>query len=162
MLDVLEEHEGTVSIAGRTITNLRFEDDIDGLAGSKQELAQLIERIDQTSKAYGMEINAETTKLITNNINGIHKEIKASDQTFQTVTNFKYRGTVISDAGSKAEMLSRIAQCTTTMTKYGTIRISRSDPKSDYCAPSSYPSVLPRPFLQGATPCPFLVTPCLF
>ena len=23
-------------------------------------------------------------------------------------------------------------------------------------------SVLPRPFLQGATPCPFLVTPCLF
>ena len=23
-------------------------------------------------------------------------------------------------------------------------------------------SVLPRPFLQGAAPCPFLVTPCLF
>ena len=23
-------------------------------------------------------------------------------------------------------------------------------------------SVLPRPFLQGATPCPFLVTPCIF
>ena len=23
-------------------------------------------------------------------------------------------------------------------------------------------SVLPRPFLQGATPCPFFVTPCLF
>ena len=58
MSDVLEEHEGTVSIAGRTITNLRFADDIDGLTGSEQELA-LVERIDQTSKAYGMEINAE-------------------------------------------------------------------------------------------------------
>ena len=23
-------------------------------------------------------------------------------------------------------------------------------------------SVLPRPFLQGAAPCPFLMTPCLF
>ena len=60
MSDVLEEHEGTVSIAGRTITNLRFADDIDGLAGSEQELAQLVERLDQTSnKTYGMEINAE-------------------------------------------------------------------------------------------------------
>ena len=28
----LEDHEGTVSIGGRTITNLRFADDIDGLA----------------------------------------------------------------------------------------------------------------------------------
>ena len=54
MSDVHEEHEGTDSIAGRTITNLRFADDIDGLAGSEQELAQLVERIDQTSKAYGM------------------------------------------------------------------------------------------------------------
>ena len=42
MSDVLEEHEGTVSIAGRTITNLRFADDIDGLAGSEKELAQLV------------------------------------------------------------------------------------------------------------------------
>ena len=55
MSDVLDEHERTVSIAGRTIANFRFADDIDGLAGSEQELAQLVERIDQTSKAYGME-----------------------------------------------------------------------------------------------------------
>ena len=30
MTDALEDHEGTVSIGGRTITNLRFADDIDG------------------------------------------------------------------------------------------------------------------------------------
>ena len=53
---------------------------------------------------------------MTHNINGIHKELKASDQKLQTVTNFKYLGSIISDAGSKAEMLSRIAQCTTTVT----------------------------------------------
>ena len=34
----LEDHEGTVSTGGRTITNLRFADDIDGLAG--QELVR--------------------------------------------------------------------------------------------------------------------------
>ena len=53
----------------------------------------------------------------TNNINGIHEEIKASDHNLQTVTNFKYMGAIISDAGSKAEMVSRIVQCTTTMTR---------------------------------------------
>ena len=31
MTDALQEHEGTVSIGGRTVTNLRFADDIDGL-----------------------------------------------------------------------------------------------------------------------------------
>ena len=32
MTDALEDHEGTVSIGGRSITNLRFADDIDRLA----------------------------------------------------------------------------------------------------------------------------------
>ena len=32
MTDALEDHKGTVSIGGRTITNLRFAGDIDGLA----------------------------------------------------------------------------------------------------------------------------------
>ncbi len=35
--DASEDHEGTVSTGGRTITNLRFADDIDGLAGEKEE-----------------------------------------------------------------------------------------------------------------------------
>ena len=42
MTDALEDHEGTVSIGGRTITNLRFSDDIDGLAGEEEELANLV------------------------------------------------------------------------------------------------------------------------
>ena len=42
MTDALEDHEGTVSIGGRTITNLRFADDIDGLAGEEEELANLV------------------------------------------------------------------------------------------------------------------------
>ena len=36
MTDASEDHEGTVSIGGRTITNLRFADDIDGLAGENE------------------------------------------------------------------------------------------------------------------------------
>ena len=63
MTGALEDHEGTVSIGGRTITNPRFADDIDGFAGEEEELANFIERLDKASTAYGMEISAEKTKL---------------------------------------------------------------------------------------------------
>ena len=39
MRDALEDHEDTVIIGGRTITNLSFSDDSDGLAGEEEELA---------------------------------------------------------------------------------------------------------------------------
>ena len=71
MTDALGNHQGTVSIGGRTITNLRFADDIDGLAGDEQELANLVERLEKTSTSYGMEIGAEKTTLMTNNTQGI-------------------------------------------------------------------------------------------
>ena len=65
MTDALEDHEGNDSINGRTVINLRFADDIDGLAGEEEELANLVERLDKASKAIGMEISAEKTKLMT-------------------------------------------------------------------------------------------------
>ena len=62
MTDALQDHESNVGIRGRTITNLRFADDIDGLAGEEEERANLVERLDKASTAYGMEISAEKTK----------------------------------------------------------------------------------------------------
>ena len=76
MTDALEDHDGTVSIGGRAITNLRFVDDIDSLAG-EEELAKLVERLDKASTAYGMEISAEKTKPMTSNTSGINSEIKS-------------------------------------------------------------------------------------
>ena len=70
MTDTLEDHEDTVSIGGRTITNLRFADDIDGLAGEDEDVAKLIECLDKASTAYGIKISAEKTKLMTNNTSG--------------------------------------------------------------------------------------------
>ena len=45
--------------AEQLITNFRFADDIDGLAGEEEELANLAERLDKASTAYGIEINAK-------------------------------------------------------------------------------------------------------
>ena len=42
MTDTLEDHKGIVSTGGRTITNICFADDIDGLEGEEEELAKLV------------------------------------------------------------------------------------------------------------------------
>ena len=65
MTDALEDHEGAVSIGGKTITNLRFADDVDGSAEEEEELANLVELLDKASTTYGMEISAKKTKLMT-------------------------------------------------------------------------------------------------
>ena len=84
----LEIHEGTVSIGGRTITNIRFADGIDGLAGEEEELAKLVEHRDKTSTAYDIGIRAEKTKPMINHTSGINTEIKVNGQKLQTVTSF--------------------------------------------------------------------------
>ena len=126
MTDALEDHESTVSIGDRTITNLRFVDDIEGLAGEEEELANLVQRLDKASTAYGMEISAEKTKLMTNNTSGINTEIKVDGQRLETVTNFKNLGSVITDEGSKPEILSRIEQTTAALTRLKPVWIDKS------------------------------------
>ena len=64
-----------------------------------------------------MKISAEKTKLMTNSANDIQREIKVKGQKLGTVTSFKYIGAVVSDDGSKPEVLSRIAQATGALTK---------------------------------------------
>ena len=71
--DALEEHDGKVSIGGRSITNLRFADDIDALAEEEHELEALVESLDTTCTRDKMEISAEKTKLMTNSANGIQE-----------------------------------------------------------------------------------------
>ena len=89
----LRRSRSTVSIGGRAITILFFVDDIDGLAGEEEELAKLVERLDKVSTTDSMEISAEKTKPMTNN-SGINTEIKVNGQKPETVTSFKYLGSV--------------------------------------------------------------------
>ena len=52
----------------------------DGLAEEEEELEKLVERLDKASTAYGMEISAEKTKLMTNNTSGINTKIKINGE----------------------------------------------------------------------------------
>ena len=72
------------------------------------------------------EISADKTKLMTNNISGINKEIKINGQKLETVTSFKYLGSVVSDKYSKPEILSRTAQTTAVLTSLKLVWNDRS------------------------------------
>ena len=54
---------------------------------------------------------------MTNNTSGINTEIKVNGQKLETDTSFKFLGSVITDEGSKSEILSRIAQTTAALTR---------------------------------------------
>ena len=49
MCEALDDHEGSVSIRGRLITNFRFADDIVVNAEEEEEADVLIDRLDRTT-----------------------------------------------------------------------------------------------------------------
>ena len=65
MADALEDHEGTVSIGGRTTTNFCSADD---------KLGKLVNYHEEASTSYGMQISAEKTQLVSNSTNGIRTD----------------------------------------------------------------------------------------
>ena len=91
-------------------------------AWQEKELASLVDRLDKTSAVFAMEIiSAEKTKLMTNNANGISIDIRINGEKLDEVDSFKYLGAVVTDQGSKPEVLSRIAQTTAALARLKTI-----------------------------------------
>ena len=77
-----------------------------------------------------METSDEKTKLMTNNTSGINTKIKMNGQKLETVTSFKYLGSVITDEGFKPETFSSIAQTTAALTRLTPVLTDSSIPLS--------------------------------
>ena len=78
MFEAFDDHEGSVSIEGRPITNFRFADDIVINAEEKDEAGVLIDRLDRTTTRYKMEMGPDMTKVMTNNPNGYRRLLNIS------------------------------------------------------------------------------------
>ena len=83
----------------------------------EQELVKLVSHLEEASTAYGMQISAEKTQLMTNNTNGISTDITIDNKYLEIVRSCKYLGAIVSDEGPKPEVLSRIARTTAIVTK---------------------------------------------
>ena len=104
-------------------------DDIVLHAEVEEDAGVLVDRFDTTTTRKKMEIGPDKTKVMTNNPNGIalkgthffyfyfQREIKIRGQRLEEVENFKYLRAIISNEGSKFEILSRIALTTAALSR---------------------------------------------
>ena len=69
-----------------------------------------------------MEISAAKTKIMANvHTNGLQSDIQIQGSTLETVSQFVYLGAIVTDNGSKSEILSRIAKARAALSKLKTI-----------------------------------------
>ena len=109
MRKALQGFTGGFKIGGRTISNLRYADDIVLLATSQEKLHDLLCRVERAAKGYNMMINAGMTKVMTNT--GEELAICVEDEKLEQAGTFVYLGSrVRSDAGCTAEVKSRLAK----------------------------------------------------
>ena len=114
MCEALDDHESRVSIGGRLIINFRFADDIVVNAEEDEEAGPPTR---YNHHKVQMMIGPDKTKGMTNNPKGFQREIKIKGQRLEEVENFKYLGAIISNEGSKPEILFRIAKTTAALSR---------------------------------------------
>ena len=87
MCEALDDHEGSVSIRGRLITNFHFADDIVVNAEEEEEAGVLVDLLDTTTTRYKIEIGPEKTKVMTNNPKWLQKRDQDKSQRLEEVEN---------------------------------------------------------------------------
>ena len=107
MNDKLSNHTGSLKINGRTITNLRFADVINGLVGSEEELINVSKCLFRAANRFGMEINPSKSKLMLNDDN-CQPNIVIQGEIIEVVKSFKYLGSIINESGSRATQPSQV------------------------------------------------------
>ena len=79
MCEALDDHEGSVSIGWRLITNFCFAENI-VVNAEEEDAGVLVDHLDTTTTRNKMEIGPDKMKVMTNNPNGFQREIKIKSE----------------------------------------------------------------------------------
>jgi hypothetical protein len=105
-----------ITISGRTINNLRYADDIVLVATSKEALQQLMDRVNETSKNYGLEINTKKTKVMVVSRKCEKISITCNGGILEQVESFRYLGAIVEENGNGGrEIRARLGMARTIM-----------------------------------------------
>jgi hypothetical protein len=108
--EALEDLEEGIKVGGMWIRALRFADDQAMMAGSQEGLQTMMDRLNTTSKEYGMRINKKKTKVMRIS-KGEQKIVKINidGEELEQVKEFAYLGsTITEDARCHREIKRRI------------------------------------------------------
>ena len=117
------DDEPGVNMGGHNINNIRFADDTGLIAGSQEDLQNLLNVIYERSEKFGMKINtAKTEVMIMNNWDKEKAEIMLNGVTLKQVEKFKYLGSwITSDGSCSTDIKCRIAEAKTAFTEMRSI-----------------------------------------
>ena len=106
----MEGFEDGFQIGGIRLTNLRYADDIVlNIAGSQEEVQELIYRLNLACDEFGRKINCTTTYVMRLNVVGEHKEVFVGKNALQECSQFSYLGCLFeTDSNANAELETRL------------------------------------------------------
>ena len=122
MRNSFENFEGSITVGGHKITNLGYADDVVLIAGSLEELQDLVDRVRLESEKVGLFLNTKKTKVMKVQQNPTDRGIVIDGETVETVTRFKYLGVAfITHDDDSTEEKRRIC-----IAKNATVALARS------------------------------------
>ena len=100
----LEEAQAGIKIAGRNINNLRYADDTNLIAESKEELKSLLMNMKEENKKVGLKLNIQKTKIMAS---GPITSWEIDGETVETVSDFFFLGSKITADGDCSHEIKR-------------------------------------------------------
>ena len=85
----LEEAQAGIKIAWRNINNLRYADDTTLMAGSEEELKNLLMKVKEETEKVGLNLNIQKTKIMAS---GPITSWQIDGETVETVADFIFFG----------------------------------------------------------------------
>ena len=113
-----------VNVGGTNYNNLRYAVDTVLLAGIEKELSELISKINEVGKQFGMKINVKKTKamVVSRKPNSPKINIAIDGEQIEQVTSYMYLGSLITEDGrSENEIKRRIMIARSTFTNMRTL-----------------------------------------
>ena len=87
-----------VTLSGRTLNNLRYEDDIVLIATTPTALQQLTDKVDAVSRDYGLEFSTWKTKVMLTS-EGRDQTFTYNGEALEQEESFRYLGAVVTSTG---------------------------------------------------------------
>ena len=100
----LDEIQAGIKIARRNTNNLRYTDDTILMAESKEELKNLLMKVEEESEKVGLKLNIQKTKIMASSL---ITSWQIDGETMETVTDFILGGSKITAEGDCSHEIKR-------------------------------------------------------
>jgi len=119
---------GDFKIGGQIIHTVRYADDLVLLAKEGKVLQDMVDKLTETGRCYGMEMNVEKTKVMRISRQPSPVKIMINQKQLENVESFKYLGSILTNDGRcTCEIKCRIATAKTAFNKKRTLFTSTLD-----------------------------------